>query len=190
MLLFLFLFLSFLQIGLLSFGGDASAQAFIEHEVVTLHHWLTPEQMADLMAFSRVLPGSVALDAASLCGGMAAALRFGFWGTAAASALAVTGVVVPAVAWTALFERWQEEMPFRTHLECVLTLLRPLVPGLIAGAAILLMRPGNFGSPSIAPWDFGVSLFLFLATWVGVTVFRIKALFMVFLCGVAGWILL
>ena len=56
MLLFLLIFLSFAQVGIFGLGGDVSAQAFLEHEVVTLHHWLTPQQFADVMTFSRALP--------------------------------------------------------------------------------------------------------------------------------------
>lgn len=189
MLLFLFLFLSFLQVGLLCYGGDPAAQALIEHEAVTLHQWLTTEQMTDLMTFCRVLPGGVALDTATLCGALTAAVRFGTLGAVLAAVVGVSGLVVPAVAWTALASRWADDVPFRPLLECVLTLLRPLVPGLIAGAAILLMRSGNFGSPELTPWDFGISIFLFLSTLIGVAVYRINTVFMVFLCGAAGWIL-
>ena len=49
MMIFLILFLSFFQVSFLGIGGNASAQALIEHEVITLHHWFTPAQMADLM---------------------------------------------------------------------------------------------------------------------------------------------
>ena len=56
MMIFLILFLSFFQVSFLGIGGNASAQALIEHEVITLHHWFTPAQMADLMVFCRLLP--------------------------------------------------------------------------------------------------------------------------------------
>lgn len=71
-----------------------------------------------------------------------------------------------------------------------MVVLRPLVPGLIAAAAIIMMRTDNFGSPSTTPWDFWVSIFLFLSTLIGVGYYHINALFMVVLCGITGWILL
>lgn len=80
MLLFLFLLLSFLQVGFLGIGGNASAQALLEHEVITLHHWLTPGQMADLMAFCRILPGGTGINTATLASTLAASSQFGFWG--------------------------------------------------------------------------------------------------------------
>lgn len=70
MLIFILLFLSFFQIGFLGIGGYASTQALIEHEVITLHHWLTPAQMADLMTFCRALPGGTGLNSATLAGAL------------------------------------------------------------------------------------------------------------------------
>lgn len=71
-----------------------------------------------------------------------------------------------------------------------MAVLRPLVPGLIAAAAILLMRQDIFSSFQQSPWDFCVSVFLFLATLIGVGLYRFNAAFMIILCGLAGCILL
>ena len=68
-------------------------------------------------------------------------------------------------------------------------LLRPLVPGLIAAAALLLMNTENFGSPTESPWQLGVSIFLFLAALIGMGIYKIHAGVMILLCGIAGWIL-
>jgi len=190
MLVFLFLFLSFLQVGALSVGGDASAQALVEHEVITLHHWLTPAQMADLMTFCRVLPGGAILSTASLNGSLAVAARFGFWGSVGASYVSVLGLCLPAAAWTAIVNKLHTIPRRREWIVPVMTVLRPLVPGLIAGAALLLMREENFGMLQQTPWGFFVSVFLFLSTLIGVGIYRFNALFMIILCGVAGWLLL
>lgn len=189
MLLYLFLFLSFAQVGLFGLGSDAGAQALLEHEVITLHHWLTPGQMADMMAFCRLLPGGTGVNAATLSGSLAAAGQFGFGGAVLASLLSVIGLVLPAAAWTAIISKIQSIGKFDNIFECVMTLLRPLVPGLAVAAAIIMMRAENFGNPMTTPWDFWVSVFLFVATLIGVGVYRFHAGFMVLLCGVAGWIL-
>ncbi len=189
MLPFLFLFLSFLQVGYLGLGSNAGAQALLEHELLTNHHWLTPEQLGDLMVFCRTLPGGTPLNAAVLSGSIATTGLVGFWGTVVASLVGVLGLVVPALTWTAIVTKLEGKQTYQKLADSVLTLLRPLVPGLIAAAAILMMKPDNFSSPSLSPWDFGVSIFLFVATLLGVTVFRFHAAFMVLLCGIAGWVL-
>ena len=189
MLPFLFLFLSFAQLGLFGIGGDAAAQAVLEHEVLTLHHWLTPEQMADLMTFCHALPGGTALNAAVLCGQLNAG-NGGPWRALGLNAVAVLPLCLTACFWTWLISRFMHHAPSRTVVQCVLVLLRPLVPGLIAAAALLLLTEENFGSPFSSPWHFWVSTFLCIATLVGITVYRFKPAFMVVLCGVAGMLLL
>ena len=186
----LFLYLSFLQLGLFGVGGDASAQAILEHEVCTLHHWLTPEQMADLMAFCQILPGGYGMNAATLSGQMAAMGRVGFWGSAGFSGMAVLALCTASVFWTWLINRFTSHAPSQTIVDCVLVLLRPLIPGLIASAAILLINDSTFGSLSSSPWHFWVSVFLLVSTLLGISVYRFNAMFMVLLCGVAGMILL
>lgn len=190
MLLFLFLFLSSFQVGFLGLGGNAGAQALLEHEYITLHHWLTPAQLSDLMVFCRTLPGGTGLNASTMSASLAVATRFGFWGTVAASILSVGGLALPPMLWTAILDKAKEWNKHRKLIDCVMVVLRPLVPGLIAGAALLMMRQDIFFSYTMHPWHFCICIFLFLATLVGTIVYRFNGTFMVLLCGIAGWILL
>lgn len=190
MLLFLFLLLSFFQVGFFSLGADAGAQALLEHEIITSHHWMTPGQMADFMAFCHFLPGGTAVNAATLCGPLSAASHYDFWSGVGGSLLALAGLCVPSFIWTSLFSRLHRSRPFSDLAECALVLLRPLVPGLIVGAALIMCRSDIFGSFETSPWELGVSLFLFLSTLAGVGFFRFNGGFMILLCGLAGWLLL
>ena len=54
---YLALFLSFFQIGLLSFGGGMAAIPLIQEQVVDQHHWLTLTEFADLVTISEMTPG-------------------------------------------------------------------------------------------------------------------------------------
>lgn len=190
MLLFLLLFISFFLTGLLGIGNITGSQAILEHEVLTLHHWLTPTQLTDLMVFCRTLPGGTGLNAATLTGYTAAAARFGFWGTVAASMISVAGLTLPAAIWTALMEKYKGVRTDKGLLKNILQLIRPAIPGLIIAAAILLMRPNSSLSPATDMWSLGVSIFLFLATLIGCGLYRFNSVFMLLLCGITGWILL
>jgi chromate transporter len=44
-------------LSLFSIGGGASLLAEIEHQSVTVHHWTTQREFADLFAISRAAPG-------------------------------------------------------------------------------------------------------------------------------------
>ena len=189
MIIYLYLFISFFQVSMLGIGGYTSSQALLEHEVITLHQWLTPEQMANFMFVCRLFPGSTAYNPAILSSSIATT-GMGFWACVSAGLTSTAALVIPSYLWTSLYTKLQEKRQYESFYNCAMVVLRPLIPGLIAAAAILLMRTDNFGSPYTTPWDFGISLFLFLSTLVGTLFFRFNALFMIVLCGITGWILL
>ena len=62
------LFLSFLQIGLFSFGGGYAAMPLIREQVVSQHDWLTMTEFTDLITISQMTPGPIAINAATFVG--------------------------------------------------------------------------------------------------------------------------
>ena len=68
--------------------------------------------------------------------------------------------------------------------------VRPVVVGLLATATLLLCNADNFSAPSINPWQFWISLFLFVATFVGTMWMKINPIRMICYAGIAGIVLL
>ena len=62
------LFLSFLQVGLFSFGGGYAAMPLIQEQVVTIHHWLDISEFTDLVTISQMTPGPISINAATFVG--------------------------------------------------------------------------------------------------------------------------
>ena len=46
-MIYLYLFVSFLQVGMFSFGGGYAAMPLIQEQVVTIHHWLDISEFTD-----------------------------------------------------------------------------------------------------------------------------------------------
>ena len=67
-MIYLHLFLSFLQIGLFSFGGGYAAIPLIQDQVVTLNHWLSMKEFTDLVTISQMTPGPIAINSATFVG--------------------------------------------------------------------------------------------------------------------------
>ena len=65
-MIYLQLFLSFLQIGAFSFGGGYAAMPLIQNQVVDLHHWLNLSEFTDLVTISQMTPGPIAINSATL----------------------------------------------------------------------------------------------------------------------------
>ena len=67
-MIFLQLFLVFIQIGIFGFGGGYSMISLIQGQVVTQYHWMTMQEFTDVVAISQMTPGPIGINAATYCG--------------------------------------------------------------------------------------------------------------------------
>ena len=68
--------------------------------------------------------------------------------------------------------------------------LRPAVIGLLAAASLLLMNAENFSTPGQNPWQFFISVGLFLIAFIGQQVYKMNPILLLVLCGLSGLLLL
>ena len=67
-MIYLQLFLSFLQVGAFSIGGGYAAMPLIQSQVVTSHGWLTMSEFTDLITIAEMTPGPIAVNSATFVG--------------------------------------------------------------------------------------------------------------------------
>ena len=84
------IFLTFLKIGAFTFGGGYAMIPLIQKEAVEKHHWVTDEDILDIVAIAESTPGPIAINAATFVGFHVA----GFAG----AVVATLGVVLPSFA--------------------------------------------------------------------------------------------
>ncbi len=127
--MYLELFLVFLQIGAVSFGGGYGMISLIREKVLS-HGWLTEKELLDMIAVSESTPGPLAVNMATFIG----AAQGGFFG----SLLATLGVVFPAflciLAIAALIRNFLQYKGVQAFLGGV----RPAVIGLILATAAIM----------------------------------------------------
>ena len=189
-MIFLQLFITFVEIGLFGFGGGYGMLSLIQGEVVTKHAWLTAAEFTDIVAVSQVTPGPIGINSATYVG-YAAVTHAGYsasWGMLG-SCLATVAVVLPSFLLMLLVVKFFQKYRDNAIVESMFASLRPTVVGLIAAAAILLMTRENFSTPSESSWQFYISLFLFISTFIGTQYFKINPIRMILLCGLAGLLL-
>ena len=188
--LFLLLFYTFFKIGLFGFGGGYAMLSMIQGEVVTKYQWLTTSQFTDIVAISQMTPGPIGINSATYVG-YSAVVNAGYSPTLGVlgSAMATFAVVLPS--FILMFTITKILIKYRETdlVDTMFSLLRPTVVGLIAAAALRLMTPENFSTPSINPWQFYISIFLFVAAFVGTQFFKINPIKMIIVCATAGFIL-
>ena len=190
-MIFFLLFITFFQIGLFGFGGGYGMLSLIQNEVVYNHHWLTTSQFTDIVAISQMTPGPIGINSATYCG--YTAVHNAGYGNALSmlgSGIATFALVLPSFILMILISRMFLKYMNTTMVQSAFSGLRPAVVGLLGAATLMLMTPDNFSLPSVNPWQFWISGFLFAATFVGTYFVKINPLKMIACSAVAGLVLL
>ncbi len=186
-MIYLKLIWSYLKIGLFGFGGGYAMLSLIEREIVG-PGWITEKMFTDIVAISQMTPGPIGINSATYIG-FAAPLHAGYdnmlWGLLG-SVICTLVVVLPSfllVAYTSHFiKRHKESVVVRG----IFMGLRPVVIGLIASAALLLMNGANFGTETI---EIIISVIIALAALAMVLFTRIHPILVIILSGLAGFII-
>jgi chromate transporter len=190
-MIFLSLFITFFEIGLFGFGGGYGMLSLIQTETVIHHHWLSSAEFTNIVAISQMTPGPIGINSATYCG-YTAVHNGGFNGLMAilGSATATFALVLPSFILMILISKMFMKYMDTPAVQSIFSGLRPAVVGLLAAAALLLMTPENFSAPSQNPWQFWISIALFVASFVGTKFIKINPIRMICYAAFAGLLLL
>lgn len=137
-MIYLQLFLSFLQIGAFSFGGGYAAMPLIQNQVVQLHPWLSQSEFTDLITISQMTPGPIAINAATFVGmkltGMPGAV------------VATLGYITPSCIIVTIIAKLYLKYREMDMLQGILGGIRPAVVALIGSAGISILQTAFWGS--------------------------------------------
>lgn len=190
-MIYLYLFITFFEIGLFGFGGGYGMLSLIQTETVVHHHWLTTAEFTNIVAISQMTPGPIGINSATYCG-YAAVQNAGYNGAMAVlgSFTATFALVLPSLILMILISKLFMKYMDTPVVQNIFTALRPVVVGLLAAATLLLMNDENFSTPKVNPWQFWISVGLFVATFVGTKWVKINPIKMICFAAFAGLILL
>ena len=168
-MIYLRLIWSYLKIGLFGFGGGYAMLSLIEREIVG-PGWITEKTFTTYI-------------------GYAAPLQAGFtnplWGVLG-SVVCTLVVVLPSfllVAYTSHFiARHKDSVAIRG----IFMGLRPVVIGLIASAALLLMNAENFGSET---FEICISVIIAIGALATVLFTKIHPILVILASGLAGFLI-
>ena len=190
-MIFLQLFITFFLIGLFGFGGGYGMLSLIQGEVVHHWNWMTTSEFTDIVAISQMTPGPIGINSATYCGytavhnaGMGNLLAI------AGSLTATFALVLPSLILMILISKMFLKYMKTQTVQSVFAGLRPAVVGLLGAATLLLVTPENFSTPETNPWQFWISVALFLATFVGTMFLKINPIRMILYSAFAGLVLL
>lgn len=137
-MIYLQLFLSFLQIGLFSFGGGYAAMPLIQGQIVDAYGWLTMSEFTDLITISQMTPGPIAVNSATFVGINIAGIP--------GAIVATIGCILPSCIIVTLLAKLYLKYRTMDLLQGVLNALRPAVVALIASAGVSILLTAFWGS--------------------------------------------
>lgn len=130
---------AFFKIGLLTVGGGLAMIPIIQHEMVS-RGWLNSQQFLDILGIAEMTPGPMAVNTATFVGYrvMGAVYPQALWVAFAGSLVATLAVCSPSLICINLLGRFWVRNRNHPCMAKVFDILRPVVTGLVATAALLL----------------------------------------------------
>lgn len=124
------LFLTFLKIGAVSFGGGYAMIPLVKDEVLS-HGWMSEKQIINFIAVSESTPGPIAINMATFVG----VSQAGFWG----ALLASFAVVLPAFVIILIVASIIKGLLHFAGVKAFLSGVRLVVIGLIISTSVSLL---------------------------------------------------
>lgn len=178
-MIYLELFLSFLQVGLFSIGGGYAAMPLIQSQVVERHGWITMQEFTDLITIAEMTPGPIAVNSATFVG-----IRIAGIGGAV---VATVGCIFPSLILVSLLAFIYYRYKRMSMLQSVLGTLRPAVVALIASAGLSILIQVVFGGRSIQAENLQwTGVVLFAAAFFLLRKFKWSPILVMSLCGAGG----
>lgn len=190
---------AYIKIGIFGFGGGYAMLSLVEKAVVE-PGWISETMFTDIVAISQMTPGPIGINSATYIGFVAPgsvdpAFNGIIWGLLG-SVLATLAVSVPSfflVLYSSHFIRRHNESG---AIKAVFSGLRPVVVGLIASAAIMLMNAANFNPNGISTqmWtNIAICVIAFCLAFFPIKVrkksFKMHPILIIILAGITGFLL-
>ncbi len=135
-MIYLKLFISFLKVGMFSFGGAYSAIPLIRDEVIS-QGWMTDEMLSNIIAVSESTPGPIMVNLATYIG----STEGGFLG----SLIATFAVILPAFLIILLIMVLLKKLVKNRVFQAILNGLKPCIIGIILAIGTYFVFQNCFG---------------------------------------------
>ena len=154
-MIYIQLFLSFLQIGLFSVGGGYAAIPLVQSLIVERQGWITMTEFTNLITIAEMTPGPIAINAATFVGmkltGMPGAI------------VATLGYITPSCIIVTIIAKLYLKYREMDMLQGILGGIRPAVVALIGSAGISILQT--------AFWEASGKMVISDTSWLMVGIF-------------------
>ncbi len=163
------LFSVFFKIGAFTFGGGYAMIPLMQRETVEKHHWISDEDILEVVAIAESTPGPIAINASTFIGYKVA----GFFGSLVATTATVLPSFVIILAISFLLQEFQDLQPIAYAFM-----------GIRAGVLALLIK-ALYNMYKKMPKT-GFAYLIAIGSFLAAAIFDVKVLLVIIGCGVLG----
>lgn len=172
------LFVTFIKLGFISFGGGYAMLPVIKHEVME-HAWMTEAQFTNTIAIAGMGPGPIATNSATLIGYHVAGVPGAIISTA--------GIVLPSLLVIVVLAAFFHRIHHHFWVRSAFYGLMPIVAALIVYAAINFVASTAQGQ--YLSWPILATVGLAAAGLIAIVKYRVSPLLIIIFSGMLGIIL-
>ena len=190
---------AYIKIGIFGFGGGYAMLSLVEKSVVS-PGWISETMFTDIVAISQMTPGPIGINSATYIGYVAPgnvdpALASPLW-CILGSVLATLAVVITSFILVIRLSHFIRKHNESGAVKAVFSGLRPVVVGLIASAAIMLMNAPNF-NPNGITWQLLANVIICIVSFCLVFFsfphkgkrLKLHPIIVIILAGITGYLL-
>ncbi|MDQ0049526.1 chromate transporter [Paenibacillus polymyxa] len=172
------LFISFLKIGFLSFGGGYAVISMIQFEV-NKHSWLKPEDFQRIISLAGMSPGPIATNSATLIGYNTAGI--------AGALITTAGIILPSLLIVIFLASFFFRLNTTPWVKSSFYGLRPIITGLIVYSAIHFGFPHT--SEAIYQWTTFATLLIGILAFFSIKKYKVHPFIVILASAGAGIVL-
>lgn len=154
------LFIEFFKIGLFAVGGGLATLPFLYNLAVVHPEWYTTGQLVDMVAVSESTPGPMGINMSTYVGFTTSGILGGL--------AATIGLVVPSIIVILIIAKLLEKFKNSKIVQEIFYGIRPASMGLIAAAALLVMKEALFNIQGFEASHNIIDLFKFKSIIFGI----------------------
>lgn len=187
-MIYLQLFISFLQIGAFSFSGGYAAMPLIQNQVVQVHSWLSQSEFIDLLTISQMTPGPIAVNSATFVGMRIAGIT--------GAIVATAGCVFPSCILVTVLAKVYLKYRNLSLFQEILKSLRPAVIAMIGAAGVSILVNAFIDQNLVCITTSQIlanisiqAVAIFIGSLILLRCFKLNAIYVMLLSGVAEVVL-
>jgi chromate transporter len=144
MITYLLLFVEFFKTGLFAIGGGLATIPFLREMCHTHPTWFNEELLGNMIAVGESTPGPIGVNVATYVGYTVGYGEFGLFGGILGGFITTLGLVLPSVIIIVIIAKLLTAFKENKLVARTFYSIRPAVVGMIASAAITMIKSGVF----------------------------------------------